>query len=89
MAAKRWAMVRVQEKTHEALRELSALWFSQWLKGSTVGIPEPSDRHGISLDQVIAELIRRDADHRKRSAKKTPRGPRKDTKGEAGETSGQ
>lgn len=81
-------MVRVEDKTHEALREIGARWFSQWVKGSTEGIPPPPDNGQLAINSIILELIRRDDEHRARARKKSPRVPRKGKEPEDGQKTG-
>lgn len=63
---KDWIMVRVRREVHAQLEALRTMWIEKEVathihKAGHKFLEEPS------LSDVIAELIRRDADHRKRS----------------------
>jgi len=74
--SKQWVMVRVTRDTHSALlRVMRSL--AKAIEQGQHSPPTGAD-HRISIDAVIAELVKRDESHRRRAkkAKSKPRGKR-------------
>jgi len=72
--SKQWVMVRVTRDTHSALlRVMRSL--AKAIEQGQYALPTGSD-HRISIDSVIAELVKRDESHRRR-AKKSKGKPRR------------
>jgi len=63
-----WIMVRLQRETHLLLMGCKMRYESEANAGRLVTNPN-SDRHGMSIDSVVRELIRRDEQHKARSKK--------------------
>jgi len=66
MPATEWIMVRVARDTHAALLRCKARFESESNAARPIGNVKV-DRFGLSLDSVVAELIRRDESHKARS----------------------
>ena len=64
----KWIMTRLLRKTHERLREFIRRQEQNYSRGTGKVIRGMQDGK-VSLDAAIAELLRRDDEHRKRSAK--------------------
>jgi len=63
-----WIMVRVTRDTHTDLMGCKARYESERNAGRPVGNVQV-DRFGLSINSVVAELIRRDVSHGSRSRK--------------------
>jgi len=60
-----WIMTRLRRETHAVLVQLAKHW--QQRGDGTSGRTHNPDGDRLSLDAVIAELLRRDQEHRRRS----------------------
>jgi len=61
----KWVMVRIHRTTHAALRQVGELWTRLYAAGGIA--PATDEQGGLSLDRIVAELLRRDQDHRTRA----------------------
>jgi hypothetical protein len=61
----KWIMCRLRRSTHRLLLDLERVWLEAYIRGA--GGLAPDERDGIGIDRLVAELIRRDADHRRRA----------------------
>lgn len=59
-------LVRIGRDTKFKLEQLAAKWAQLYAEGR-MDVPAPNDKDVISIDRVIAELLRRDDEHRRRS----------------------
>lgn len=64
--SKEWVMVRLTVETHRQLNVLGALWQTAAQEGMT-HLPYNPDGERASLNDIVAELIRRDDEHRNRA----------------------
>lgn len=75
-----WVMVRLTQRTRAALRTWAEDWQRAYESGHVKAPPpaSPSRRmdDGPSVDQLVAELLRRDEAHRARARKQRLRGER-------------
>lgn len=70
MSAKSWRIVRLQVQTVADLRRLAADWQRLADQGRLVA---PAGQHGITIDWIVRELVRRVKDHRKRGNRSNAR----------------